>query len=446
MKEEDYIEAIKENLEKNTEISLRQATQNLLDLYDLLLTDTLEVIGLEDYMKKDFNKKAHFINIRLGLSKETLKTLDNIWNRIRGPVYHNRTSYPSKNQILNYFEKYEGIKAEIVERIEVLNGYIHEKVQTDDFMIYLFETKISALKTRFEQLIGLKKVRPSTYVPIKRYEKILDDLKKNQGISIQSLMAYEELLIMLLQTYEDPNVSKKLVAQYKQSIADIRNSYIQIHECANCNEGFLGIEKDNTPGFRTRDYYWCVNCTEDSKVGDLIYFDTFKPESFGAGAIPEEFRNKMQFTRNEKKFDLIWRNSIATVRLGALILVNNHEKRSEIELISLYCLLDIEVNSISELNWNEYALKHQKYLRTKKGMNHLRKKIENGDFSRCPDCRTPLLPVGQRNKPYISSLYLACFSCNKAVDRVESVDGAVYGKWWDLENPDFNWLNKLKGK
>lgn len=99
---------------------------------------------------------------------------------------------------------------------------------------------------------------------------------------------------------------------------------------------------------------------------------------------------------------------------------------------------------MSEVDWNDFSEKHRDFLNTEEGLNHLKSKIDKGDFGHCPVCKKPLLPVGRRYKPYMDGLYLICMKCDKIREEVDLVDGAIYGPWINLEQPYPPWIGDFK--
>lgn len=446
MNEEEYLKAIQENIETGTEIGLRQAGQALIDLYDSFIDLILDQIGLEEYKKKDIHKKKMLIAVRIGFSEQTSKSLDDLWNKFRGNLAHNRAFVPSANEIEMYLTMYEVMKQEIKERIEEITALIEKKQSFEDLFMYLYSTRLNALKMRIKELSSQKELETSFRIPIPIYEKTLSSLESGQAPNFETLLTYERLLTSLFQLYEDPQISKKLTAELKRMRANLQNSYVQIHECSNCGNGFIGVEKDNTPGFRERDNYWCKYCEHESQLGTMVFFDDFPPRPMSYD-IPKEFLSGMMPVGrdNEEIFDRLWISSHAIVRPGGMVIVGEVQDES-INIAQRYCLLDLESSSLGEIDWNEFARKHREFLSTKEGTMMLKEAITNSRFGNCPDCGLPLLPVGRRNKPYITGIWLICPCTGKVIEEIDEVDSAIYGRWVDLKEPEPAWIAEITEK
>lgn len=94
-----------------------------------------------------------------------------------------------------------------------------------------------------------------------------------------------------------------------------------------------------------------------------------------------------------------------------------------------------KINTEFQLHWgkiNGPILAHQRFVNTKKGNKQLVKKIKNNDYGICKVCSSPLVPVGQRNKPMMHTAKLWCLSCEEQRGELPE-DGANFGSWLDDE-------------
>ena len=109
-----------------------------------------------------------------------------------------------------------------------------------------------------------------------------------------------------------------------------------------------------------------------------------------------------------------------------------------------HCLFKQDSLENLENDWNKLARLHTRILYSDEGMKALQEKVTRGDFGICDRCKTPLIPVGRRNKPYIDHLYLVCVCCEKVRGELKNIDGAVYGTWTNPEEERQKWLSDLK--
>jgi hypothetical protein len=109
-----------------------------------------------------------------------------------------------------------------------------------------------------------------------------------------------------------------------------------------------------------------------------------------------------------------------------------------------YCFLPFRTSSWTDIDWNDYCVKHREYLKTPQGAKTLEDEIKKGKFGTCPDCNVPLIPVGRRNKPCIAKLWLVCPCDGEIVENIDAVDSAAYGNWVNLKKPDPPWIAELK--
>lgn len=445
LNEKEYEKSIIDGLAKNTNLANRQSGFILIDMYTLLLDNILNQINMNEYLKKDLHKKKMIIEIILGFTEEHSKILDDLWNKFRGKLSHNHQYFPDKSEIMEYLNHYKDIKQELEARIAIINNMLNEQVSFEVFFQYLFDARLNILKSRIKHLTNYDDL-PSLVIPIPLFDKTLADLKQGGSPTFKALLIYERLLASIYETYTDYNIGHKISAELKRITSDLSNSYVEIYECNNCREGYICKEKDNTPGFRESTFYWCKNCEKESKIGELVYYDDFKSTDFPAH-IPEKFKENMIRVTGIDDNNLIykiWTKSNAIVRPGGIVFVDMPGPDIRMDIIQQYCLLELHIDSIDDLDWNEYAYRHRSFLQTEEGKELLKEKITNSEFGKCPICESPLIPVGRRNKPYMASLYLVCPCTYKVFTNISEVDGAIYGWWFDTKDPEFNWINELK--
>jgi len=445
MNEEDYEKSILENLAIDTNLTNRYAGFTLIDMYTVMLNEILSRLDLKEYLKKDLHKKKMIIEILLGVTDEHSKILDDLWNKFRGSLAHNHQYFPNKSEIMVYFDYYKLIKKDLIARIDKLNNKLNEKLSFEVLFHYLFNARLNVLKSRINNLTNNDDL-PSLIIPIPLFDKTLNDLKNGISPTYDTLLIYERLLSSLYETYTDNNIGNKISSEIKRLTTDLSRSYIEIYECINCKKGFICKEKDNTPGFKESTFRWCKYCLNESKIGELVYYYDFSPTNLPE-AIPKKYLENMLIIAEKSDLELmnrIWENSNAIIRPGGILYVDKTNSNINNEILQQYCLLDLAIDSLDDIDWNSYAGKHRNFLQTSEGKEKFKKKLSEGGYGRCPICKSSLLPIGRRNKPYIASLYLVCPCTFEVITHISEIDGAIYGTWYNSENKDYIWVNDLK--
>jgi hypothetical protein len=315
-------------------------------------------------------------------------------------------------------------------------------------MYFLFTARLDILSFRTARLKEKGK-SPSVWVDFSELDRLKEQMEEGTVDSLEVLLAYDRMLVSLFHLYDsDQDAIKKITAEMSRLLSDPRQSFVQVHECDNCSKGYVAKYKDNTPGFREVEYYWCGYCKESSRVGDLVLYDS---ESYEAqnGSIPDEYLKHMEWLQDEGRSGYfeqsIWMKSSAFIRPATILI--ERDPQEIVARAQEFLLLPLNVEDLSDVDWNDYVARHREYLDTAQGLEAVRKKVEAGVFGFCKKCGIPLLPYCPEYKVYRDSLSGWCPCCKAKKELYPPVDGVVYSYVFEIEPySSLPWVRAIVGR